>query len=194
MSKVSRITALAVAFLAAWGSASARAGTIEDLANAQRERLIAEAQKGTQSNGQMMSTPAISASAPHRSSTTGAREHAVDDLRLIGLYGVGSNLTADIYYNGVVFSVKEGATTVDGWKAEKIEPTRIVLSRQAGKRSRRTHVLYLSAPTQVYSASADGNAEGGMRPPISPGGGPMSRMSFAPPVPTSATSSFGNAR
>lgn len=154
MSKIDRILLLLVGL---FGSVVAQASTIDELIAQQREAAsVAALKKSNESKLSAVSPlPAIVdvannpvlpnvSVAPNRIENT-----KVDDLRLIAIYGVERNLTADIYYNGAVFSVSQGGETVDGWRVQTITPSRVVLQHlMAGKgKKQKTHVIYLSDPT-----------------------------------------------
>ncbi len=103
--------------------------------------------------------------------TARIENNKVDDLRLIAVYGLERNLTADIYYNGVVLSVAQGGETVDGWRVQTITSSRVILQQLIGskKKMHKTHVLYLSDPTvNTTTPNAQDINISGVRGGISP--------------------------
>jgi len=149
------------------------ANTLEELVAKQREAMAAEAEKKANAN-----KPAPAPVVPTFVPPAKEKESNVDDLRLIAIYGVGQRLTADIYYNGAVFSVMQGAETIDGWRAESINSSRVVLRQFVAKAGRSTaakrHVMYLAAPTMNVTTP---NAQAqGLTSPAAP-------ISSLPPLP-----------
>lgn len=55
------------------------------------------------------------------------------DISLVAVYGINEDLTADVSYNGAVFSVK-ASDKVAGWTVGRITPTRIEINKPDQKR------------------------------------------------------------
>ncbi len=155
MSKIDRI----LLFLAClFCCVTTRAATIDELITQQREAANAAALKKMSESrvGATAPLPGIVDVAnvpvmPNVSSVSAARleNNKIDDLRLVAVYGLERSLTADVYYNGAVFSVTQGGETVDGWRVQAITSSRVILQQLIGakKKIKKTHVLYLSDPT-----------------------------------------------
>lgn len=136
---------VALAFIGgALMSVGSNAAIIDELVEKQREAMVNEAEKKAAA-GKPAPMPA-----PTFAATPKAKDAAnIDDVRLIAIYGVGQKLTADIYYNGTIFSVTQGAETIEGWHAESIGSSRVVLRQyRSGKdKNQKRHVIYLSEAT-----------------------------------------------
>lgn len=155
------------------------AATIDELVASQRSAMQAEANKKA---GAASQEAGVLVASTVKSAQTNVEHGKVDDLRLIAVYGVNRNLTADIFYNGAVFSVVQGGEAVEGWRAESITSSRVVLTHFAGgkKQKQKQHVIYLSDPTTNTSTNAAVGT--GVAIPSAIGGGvPMIR-----PFPTAS--------
>ena len=171
MSKIERVLLFLVSLFCC---VTTHAATIDELIAQQREATSAAALKKIAESkiGATASLPGIVDVAtvpvmPNGSPISVARieNNKIDDLRLIAVYGVDRNLTADVYYNGAVFSVAQGGETIDGWRVQTITSPRVVLQQFIGvkKKMRKTHVLYLSDPTinMTTPNAQDVNSSGG---------------------------------
>lgn len=143
MSKTKIVLLLTTLLCAQWSAA----GTLEELVDAQRESLRAEAQRKTEASKPLPVAQASPVQSVARSEKAIANKRAsdLDDAKLIAVYGPLYALTAEIMFNGVVFPVKKGGETVEGWRVESINQSRVVLNKvSANGKTVRTQIMYLS--------------------------------------------------
>lgn len=89
---------------------------------------------------------------------------ASGDIKLVAVYGLDDDLTADVLFNGAVFSVKE-KDRVAGWAVGKVSPSRIEIT----KKNRKKDLTLSIKPTALFPSATPGNPRG--NPPLPPNGG-----------------------
>lgn len=131
-------------------ASASHAATIDELVDAQRTSMKYEAQKKTGANQPNSGLQPVMVSP--QSGANSKSEKVLDDLRLAAVYGPSGKLSADIYLNGAIYSIKKGGEAIAGWSAVEITNSRVTLrkvtSQAKGKKAgiAQTHVMYLSAP------------------------------------------------
>lgn len=83
-----------------------------------------------------------------------------EDIRLMAIYGVGSDLKAEVLYNGNTFTLTQGAgnTRLGSWTVRSITPYRLILTKPA-KRVKHGHAQDTQKEVFLSSNSTiEGNA------------------------------------
>lgn len=146
----------------------ADAGTLEELVNAQRDALRAESQRKAEPNRPPTAPVAAPVQAAVRPAKAAGDQRAseLEDARLVAVYGPVGKLTAEIMTNGAVFPVKQGGDAIEGWRAESISQSRVVLQKlSANGKTTRTQTMYLSQAAS-NPAGATVQAPGAYVPPF----------------------------
>lgn len=149
---------------------SSHAQSVLDMADKAKEQKLAEL-NGTDKPQKQPSPKEIARS-------TGSIP--LSDIELVGVYGIDSNLTAEVTSNGVSASLSmNGQRTFGGWELESISPG-FVKFRPLNKKRGKSYTLYLSAQTDMKAVA--GNAPS-VPAPQSPPLSPISTGSPIPPIP-----------
>lgn len=171
------------------------AGTLDDLVDSQREILIAEAQRKLDATKPPVPLPQPSV-ARSTKKTNDKDDADLEDAKLIAIYGPVGQLTAEIMFQGAVFPVKQGGDSVEGWRVDSINQSRIVLQKLDKKgKTIRAQTMYLSAAASNPVATTLPTVAPMMLPPfpspvVPPYYGPSPMPSPPLPVATPSSPSF----
>lgn len=141
--------------------AQAMAVTLQDMSELQMQIKKKEMTEALEKKSEKSAEPQAKYAAPNL-----PIEHDDSgDIKLVAVYGLNDDLTADVLYNGAVFSVKE-KDRVAGWEIGKVTASRIEISKKKRKRD-----LTLSIkPTASFPSASSGSNPGAPPPPPSLGG------------------------
>lgn len=179
-----------LAFAAALISSAAQASTLDELVEAQRAALLAAAQKKVDESKPAPVAPvapvvvqSVGRIEPKRE----VRDTSLDQVTLIAVYGPLSRLIADIGYKGASFPVRAGDDAIEGWVADSITQSRVVLRKvdSKGKTVRRQTITLSDAAVTSSAASAVQAGAGGYLSGMGSFSQPGGMPSMPIPMPTS---------
>lgn len=155
------------------GTVSAQ--TIEEISNLHRLKVVKELRD--KAIGAEKSAPAVGGMPPMPGAMPGlqppgqAGSVAVPVKRepmLMGIYGVGSALVAELEEDGYTSQYRQGDVTAGGWTVRRIDGKRVDLAKGKGKKPK-TLALTFGSKVDVPKEAATSPAPGMMPPPMMPG-------------------------
>lgn len=156
------------------GTVSAQ--SIEEISNLHRLKVVKELRDKT--IGAEKSTPAAGGMPPMPGAMPGllppgqAAPAIVPVKRepmLMGIYGVGSALVAELEEDGYTSQYRQGDITAGGWTVRRIDGMRVDLAKGKGKKPK-TLALTFGSKVDVPKEAASSPAPGIMLPPMPTGG------------------------
>lgn len=156
------------------------AQTIEEITNLHRLKVVKElrdktigAEKSTPSFGSMPSMPGAIPGLLPPGQAAPAIVPAKREPMLMGIYGVGSSLVAELEEDGYTSQYRQGDVTAGGWTVLRIDGKRVDLAKGKGKKPK-TVALTFGSKVDVPKEATSSPVPGMMPPPmpgmIPPGG------------------------
>lgn len=180
---------IAVVLMGVAGAAGAQ--TIDEISNLNRLKVVKELRDkaiGPDKSG-VPGMPAISApgAVPGMPVPGAVSPAPIAPARttpmLMGIYGVGTALVAELEEDGYTTQYRKGDVTAGGWTVRRIDGSRVSLSKGSGKKPK-TISLTFGSKVELPKEAVMPAAPGGMMPPpmpmpVPPPGGVMA-ASFPP--------------